>query len=85
MFQSTTLQGALVSVGGCDDDWNPTDVLHRYNPVTNSWHVIGHVPTARYQSLVVTLPGDRLMVVGGYTTSEVSSETDVVEIASVVQ
>jgi len=86
-YQSTctTLQGALVSVGGCDNDWNPTDVIRRYNPVTNSWHVIGHMPTARYQSLVVTLPGDRLMVVGGYTTFEVSSETDVVEIASVVQ
>ena len=86
-YQSTcaTLQGLLVSVGGCDDDWNPTDAIRRYDPVTNSWHVIGHMPTARYQSVVVTLPGDKLMVIGGYTTFAVSSETDVVEIASVVQ
>ena len=46
----------------------PVDTIHPYNLSMNSWHIIGHVPTARYNCLVATLPGDTLVVIGGFTT-----------------
>ena len=57
-----------------------------YNPVTNSWEVISHMPTARYNTLVAVLPDNKLMVVGGYIRkSGVTTDTmtDVVEIATI--
>ena len=63
----TTLCGHLLAVGGRDSDRKPTSAIHKYDPVKDSWTVVSHMTTARYCSLVVVLPGDRLMVVGGKT------------------
>ena len=38
------------------------------------------MPTAQYDTLVAVLPGNKLMVVGGYTRSWI--RTDMVEIAT---
>ena len=76
-----TLCGQLLAVGGRDDNYkNFTTAIHQYNPATNSWEVISHMPTARYDTLVAVLPGNKLMVVGGYT--DLGIETDEVEIAT---
>ena len=68
LFESTctTLCGQLLAVGG-RDDLKRTTAIHMYDPVKNSWTVISHMPTPRYKSLVAVLPGDKLMVVGGYS------------------
>ena len=63
----TTLRGHILAVGGCNSDRKPTSAIHKYDPVKDSWTVVSHMTTARYCSLVVVLPGDRLMVVGGRT------------------
>ena len=74
-----TLCGQLLAVGGkYKDDY--TTAIHQYNAATNSWEVISHTPTARRDTLVAVLPGNKLMVVGGYSTSY--NESDVVEIAT---
>ena len=78
-----TLCGLLLAVGGRDDS-RSTDCIHQYNPATNSWEVISHMPTARWDTLVAVLPGNKLMVVGGcaLTPALFGSETDTVEIAT---
>ena len=71
-----TLYGQLLAFGGCDDSFrNFSTAIHQYNPATDTWEVISHMPTARSFSLVAVLPGNKLMVVEGYT-----DHTDKVEI-----
>ena len=78
-----TLCGQLLEVGGCNDNFeNFTTAIHQYNPATNSWEVISHMPTARSRTLVAVLPGNKLMVVGGNTDASITSTTDDVEIAT---
>ena len=79
-----TLCGQLLAVGG-SDDISYTTAIHQYNPATNSWEVISYMPTARCDTLVAVLPGNKLMVVGGYTHTSgamFGSRTDIVEIAT---
>ena len=72
-----TLCGQLLAVGSY------TTVIHQYNPATNSWEVISHMPTARCNTLVAVLPGNKLMVVGGHTRLfGETSKTDTVGIAT---
>ena len=78
--QSTviTLYAQLLAVGGRDSDSKSTAAIYMYDPVKNSWTVISYTALPRYQSLVAVLPGDKLMVVGGFSIFA----TDVVEIAT---
>ena len=79
-----TLCGQLLAVGGCDDSFEDyTTAIHQYNPATNSWEVISHMPTAQWNRLVAVLPGNKLMVVGGNIGLFGNiSKTDIVEIAT---
>ncbi len=77
-----TLNGELVVVGGCDSSSIPTDAVYAYDPVTDSWNVISTMNIARWGYLAVVLPEDRLMVVGGYTSRYIDSQTASVEIAT---
>ena len=77
----TSLHGRLLAVGGKDSDGKATTAIHMYNTTTNSWEVISHMTTPRSQCLVVVLPHNELMVVGGLTPV---GETKSVEIASVI-
>ena len=77
----TMLQNELVAVGGMDSDHQPSDKIHIYSSNTGSWQVIGHMGTARYDCLVASVSqGQRLVVVGGCTSSSWESWTDVVEV-----
>ena len=55
-----SLCGQLVTVGG-----EGVGTIHQYNMTSDSWEDIGCMPTARELSLVVVLPGEKMMVVGG--------------------
>ena len=80
-----TLCGQLLAVGGCDDSFeNRTTAIRQYDPETNSWEVISHMPTGRSSTLVAVLPGNKLMVVGGCTCKSGGrmERTDIVEIAT---
>ena len=59
-----TLRGCVLAIGGTDDG-NPTGAIHCYNVTTNSWSVIGEMPTPRFLVLAVVLPSNDLVVVGG--------------------
>ena len=69
VYRSTcaAVNGELLAVGGCDVRGKAQATIHKYNGKTNSWNLIGSMPTARYNSLTVTLPSDEIMVLGGTT------------------
>jgi len=78
-----TLCGQLLAVGGSSETQRtgkPCTAIHQYDPANYSWNIISHMCTARSHSLVAVLPGNKLMVVGGYTQD--GDETDIVEIAT---
>ena len=77
-----SLNGRLIAIGGRDSDNKATNSVYAYDPTTDRWDVISTMPTARHSSLVAFLPGNQLMVVGGYTDSHYSSVTDKVEVAT---
>ena len=67
VYRSTcaTIDGALLAVGGCSEGGKAKSKIHKYNGKTNSWDLISNMPTARYNSLIVTLPNNEMMVLGG--------------------
>ena len=79
LYSSTcaAVNGELLAVGGCDNDGKPSSAIHMYNTSTNFWDLISNMPTARYYSLVVVLPTNKMMVVGG-------RDQDKIEIASII-
>ena len=79
-----TLHGRLLAIGGCDFKNTPTSDVHIYHPTSNPWEVISKMNISRDYCFAAVLPSNKLMVVGGRTTSSFSSETDSVEIATVV-
>ena len=65
----TTLRGQVLAIGGRDQPYyysgTPTEAIHRYSRSTNSWSVIGQMPTPCGNTLVEVLPSNELIVVGG--------------------
>ena len=59
---ATTLNGALVVVGGGNDR---SKCLSVYRPDSQSWVKAGEMPIGRYQCTCAILPGGELFVVGG--------------------
>ena len=76
-----SLNGQLIAVGGLDSD-KTTNSVYAYDPTTDRWDVISTMPTARSCCLVAVLPGNQLMVVGGFTGSSYDSKTEKVEVAT---
>ena len=54
--------------------------ISHYHVTSDSWEDIGCIPTARHASLVVVLPGEKMMVVGGY--AGVFIDVDTVEVGT---
>ena len=70
----TTLNGRVLAVGGMDSYGNPTAAVHMYNPDSDSWLVLGNMPTARCECLVVGLR-NCIIAVGGYISMFTSCAT----------
>ena len=60
--------GQLLAVGGSTDFgvglYKPTNAIYMYDPCSDSWPIVGHMPTARHSSLVVAIKNS-IVVVGG--------------------
>jgi N-acetylneuraminic acid mutarotase len=67
---AVSLHGQLLTIGGRDSEDKPTTAVHMYQPTTNSWEIIKHMTTPRSQCLSAVLPGNQLMIVGGWTTGD---------------
>ncbi len=73
----------LISIGGEEsEEFRPTNAVHLYDPIEDSWTVISRMSMARCNSFVAVLPNSRLMVIGGIT-NVASSATAEIEIAQV--
>ena len=68
----TTLRGQVLAIGGSDQPsgGRVTGAIHQYNGSTNSWSVIGEMPSPRALPLIAVLPGNKLIAVGGYDGGE---------------
>ena len=68
----TTLMGQVFAIGGSDQPSGGrlTGAIYQYNRSTNSWSVIGVMPTPRALPLIAVLPGNKLIAVGGYDGGE---------------
>ena len=64
----TTLNGRVLAVGGKDSHGTRTADVYTYNIDSDSWLLVGHMSTARYECLVVGLR-DCIIAVGGKTSS----------------
>ena len=67
-----TLGGHLLAIGRWGDSGDTTDV-YRYDSQTDSWYVTSQMKNKRSLCLAVTLPEDRLIVVGGYDITQYGS------------
>ena len=72
-----TLRGRVLAIGGRDGAGNPTGAIHCYDMATNSWSVVGEIPTPRYQVLAAVLPSNELVVVGGKDASGYCSTLEI--------
>ena len=60
-----SIHDRLLTIGGRDSIGKSTAAVHKYNPITDSWEVISHMATPRYDCFAAVLPNNQLMVVGG--------------------
>jgi len=74
-----SIQGRhLLTVGGVKktgSGYMRTSDIHKFNKITQSWEVIGRIPSARYGSAVVSVADDKIVVVGGYDDEHCSTNT----------
>ena len=80
---SVSINGRLLVVGGTGSNEKTTAAVHMYNPSTDSWEVISHMGTPRWNCIAAVLPSSQLMVMGGITMT--NFETDSVELATIDQ
>ena len=62
----TTLNGRVLAVGGYESDGTVTAAAKMYNAKSNTWQLVGYMPTARSNCLVVALR-NCIVTVGGNT------------------
>ena len=60
-----SFSGDLLAIGGRDGSEYRTSDVYRYDSRTDSWNVISQMKNKRSACFAVTLPGDRIIVVGG--------------------
>ena len=63
-----SLCGQLLAIGGSTDRFsvNPSKSVYIYKTTNNSWEVISQTLVPRYGCFAVTLPTNKVMVVGGF-------------------
>ncbi|XP_064401553.1 serine/threonine-protein kinase 36-like [Halichondria panicea] len=65
-----TVDDHLMAVGGLDSRKNRTKDVYQYNPTNDSWQVASQMQVTLSFGLTACLPGNMLMVVGGYFTTQ---------------
>ena len=65
---AASLGGTLLAVGGRNDDNEALPAVHLHCSTTNTWIRVesGDLPQPQYGCAAVELPGNRLLVIGGY-------------------
>ena len=58
-----SILGRLLTIGGVDSNNKPITAVYMYNPDSDSWEVISHMATPRYDCFAAVLSNNQLMVV----------------------
>ena len=66
-----SFSGDLLAIGGWDGSGSPTSDVYRYDLHTDSWSVVSQMKNNGSYCFTVSLPGDRIIVVGGYDSARV--------------
>ena len=53
----------LTIIGGRDSNGEATAAVHMYNPTTDSWEVISHMATPRYNCFAAVLSNNQLILI----------------------
>ena len=80
-FTLVSLRGQLLAIGGMTGRFgeSPSKTVYIYKTTTNSWEVISQMLVPRSYCFAVTLPTNKVMVVGGF-----SGGGDTVEFADLI-
>jgi serine/threonine protein kinase len=78
------LHGCLLAIGGRDSEHRPSTAVHAYVPTNNTWEIISHMVTPRYNCFAAILPDNQVMVIGGITDKS-RTKTDTVEMGSLLK
>ena len=72
-----TFKEHVLAIGGSDGvaGLHPRAAIHRYDKATNSWSVIGQLPTPLSGVLTAVLPSNEVIVVGGWKCGRRSYDT----------
>ena len=76
--QSTCVQfkSRLLAISGKSlNDPKPVSEIYVYCPFTNSWEVIGHIPSGRFTCFAAVLSDNQLMIVGGFTDNRTAHDS----------
>lgn len=60
------INGKLVIASGLGASGDVTTTIHSFDPVAKNWTELGEMPSARSSCSIARLPGDQLLIVGGY-------------------
>ena len=79
-FTLVSLCGELLVIGGWTGALgdSPSKSVYIYKTITNSWEVISQMLVAQRDCFVVTLPTNKVMVVGGYGSESVVECADLI-------
>ena len=78
-----SVRGQLVAVGGRNGDSAPKASIRVYKPDTDSWQAIGTMQIPRWNAFAAAFKDEKLVIVGGFTSASVKSETDTMEIMKI--
>lgn len=72
-----SISGHVLALGGCYGDFgeHPTAAIHCYDVATNSWKVLGQLPTLLWGAVTAVLPTYEVIVAGGSDDQERSYNT----------
>ena len=81
---ATTINGQVLTIGGCDSNEEPTAAVYVYDKSESKWNFCSIMPTPRSSCLAVVKPGEKVLIAGGYVVRGVRTSTNTVDQAFLV-
>ena len=77
----TTFNGQLLAIGGLDEKENPTSNVYVYNQDKKKWEENSTLSIPRRLCFAITLPNNKILVVGGHTNPlDFTEKTNIMEL-----
>ena len=72
-----TVQGKVLAIGGKDEQWEITTSIYELNTDNNEWSHKSDMNVAKWHCLATILPDNNILVVGGWTGTCRTDETEI--------